>query len=132
MSKNAAIIMAAGLGTRMVSRKPKILHEVCGTPMLQWVIDSLQPLNLDRIIVVLGQKNGPEFGLIRGKVEYVIQKEKKGTAHAVMQAEKVLKSFKGNVLILSGDVPLIRTETLKELLSVHEEHSAAATVLTTV
>lgn len=130
MAKNAAIIMAAGLGTRMKSKIPKILHEVCGKPMLQWVIDALLPLNLDKIIVVLGQKNGPEFNLIQGKIEYVIQHERMGTGHAIMQAEKALTSFKGNVLILSGDVPLITTSTLRELLTIHEEQFASATILT--
>lgn len=122
--------MAAGLGTRMKSRIPKILHEVCGKPMLQWVIDALQPLNLDKIVVVLGNKNGEEFDLIKGKIEYVIQKEKKGTGHAIMQAEKVLQNFNGNVLILSGDVPLITTATLKDLLTIHQEQYASATILT--
>ncbi len=130
MAKNAAIIMAAGLGTRMKSRIPKILHEVCGKPMLQWVIDALQPLNLDRIIVVLGNKNGEEFDLIKGKIDYVIQKEKKGTGHAIMQAEKALEGFNGNVLILSGDVPLITTATLKDLLGIHQDQFASATILT--
>ncbi len=132
MAKNAAIIMAAGLGTRMKSRIPKILHEVCGKPMLQWVIDALLPLSLDKIIVVLGQKNGPEFDLIKGNIDYVIQHEKKGTGHAIMQAEKILSSFNGNVLILSGDVPLITTATLRDLLVVHQEQFASATILTSL
>ena len=122
--------MAAGLGTRMKSKRPKILHEVCGTPMFQLVIDALKPLNLEKIVVVLGQKNGDEFDLIKGKVSYVIQREKKGTAHAVMQAEKLLKNFNGNVLILSGDVPLVTTETLKSLLAIHLREFATATILT--
>jgi bifunctional UDP-N-acetylglucosamine pyrophosphorylase/glucosamine-1-phosphate N-acetyltransferase len=130
--KNAAIIMAAGLGTRMKSKKSKVLHEVCGKPMLQCVVDALEPLKLDRIVVVLGSPPGPEFRRIRGRVTWVVQKQKKGTGHAVMQAEKVLSKFQGNVLILSGDVPLITTATLKKLLAVHQKEYATATILTAV
>ena len=130
MAKNAAIIMAAGLGTRMKSQKPKILHEVCGVPMLQWVINALKPLKLEKIIVILGKKNGEEFELIKGNIHYVIQKEKKGTGHAVKQALPLLKGFTGNVLILSGDVPLIQTETLKKIINEHQKSYAMSTILT--
>jgi len=130
MAKNAAIIMAAGLGTRMKSQKPKILHEVCGVPMLQWVINALKPLKLEKIIVILGKKNGEEFKLIKGNIHYVIQKQKKGTGHAVKQALPLLKGFTGNVLILSGDVPLIQTETLKNLITEHQKSYAVSTILT--
>lgn len=131
--RTAAVVMAAGLGTRMKSEKPKVLHEVCGKPMLQWVLDSLQSLRLDRTVVVLG---GPPEGAFRGlrgrNLAWAEQRQRKGTAHAVMQAEKVLPAFDGELLVLSGDVPLLRAETLKSLLETHRREKAVATVLTAV
>lgn len=132
MTKAVAVVMAAGLGTRMKSQRSKIVHEICGKPIIKYVIGALKPLRLDKIILVVSSHQGEEQKFVTGNIVCVIQKEKKGTAHAVMQTRKILKNYNGDVIVLSGDVPLIRTETLKNLLLSHKKSYAVATILTAI
>lgn len=129
MSNLSVIILAAGLGTRMKSKKPKIMHEVAGKPMINCIIDQLQKFKVDKIVIVVGSKESINFDHDH-KIHYVIQKEKLGTSHAVMQAEKVLKSYKGDVLILNGDVPLITFDTLNKIVQEHRSSFAVLSLLT--
>ncbi len=126
-----ALILAAGEGTRMESSLPKVLHMLKGRPLLSWVLDAIDETGFDRTIVVIGHegKRVQEAVANRG-VEFVWQREQKGTGHAVLQAAPLLARRGGSVAILSGDVPLVQAETLNSLLAEHEAAGASATVMT--
>jgi bifunctional UDP-N-acetylglucosamine pyrophosphorylase/glucosamine-1-phosphate N-acetyltransferase len=129
----AAIILAAGKGKRMKSDLPKVLHHLGGKPMVEYVIHTAKAAGAERIILVIGHKWEQTQGYLESlKVEFAIQKEQLGTGHAVLQTEELLSDFQGQVLILCGDVPLLKVNTLKDLLEEHRKHNAAATVLTTI
>lgn len=129
----ATIIMAAGKGTRMKSNLPKVLHIVDDKPMLIHVIDLARQLNSERIINILGHKKDLVIEAIASEnVEYVIQEPQLGTGHAVQQTESLLKDFDGDVLVLSGDVPLLRKSTIDKMLKIHREADNGATVLTAI
>tara|TARA_B100000029_G_scaffold92901_1_gene82839 strand:- start:12124 stop:12873 length:750 start_codon:yes stop_codon:yes gene_type:complete len=126
------IILAAGKGTRMKSNLPKVLHNIGGQPMIMHVVNKAKRLGAQKIITVIGyQAEKIKKSLINEKIEFAYQLEQKGTGHAVLQCHDLLKDFKGNVLILSGDVPLISCETLKKLLLNHEKNNVDASILTT-
>lgn len=129
----ATIIMAAGKGTRMKSNLPKVLHIVDDKPMLIHVIDLARQLNSERIINILGHKKDLVIEAIASEnVEYVIQEPQLGTGHAVQQTYPLLKDFDGDVLVLSGDVPLLRKSTIDKMLKIHREADNGATVLTAI
>ncbi len=131
MQKNiAAIILAAGKGARMKSETPKVLHTLCGRPMLDYVLDSARDLKIKKSLVVLGYKHKTVKKSLPAGVDFVIQKKLLGTADAVKSAMPKLKSFKGTVLILYGDIPLLKKETLLGLLKYHARSNADATLLT--
>ena len=132
MSDTAVIIMAAGKGKRMKSNLPKVLHNLAGKPILNYVLATVSQLETERKILIVGYKNDKIRELIGNKIEYVEQKEQLGTAHAVLQTKKSLSDFKGNVLILSGDVPFLTVKTLKELLKYHQANNFCCTLLSTV
>ncbi len=132
MKNLAGIVLAAGLGTRMKSKKPKVFHEVAGKPMIECIIDQLDKLKLSKIVIVVGNKESIGALSNRSHIKFVIQKEKKGTAHAVKQAEKELKDFKGDIIILNGDVPLITAETLENLVLQHRNSFAKLSLLTAI
>lgn len=119
MKNLAGIILAAGKGTRMKSVLPKVLHEVAGRPMLHYPVKVLRKLKARRSVVVVGYEAGLVKSAFSGEgVTFVEQARQLGTGHAVMCAAKVLVGFKGDVLILSGDVPLITPATVKALMRV--------------
>ncbi|MCA1561215.1 MAG: bifunctional UDP-N-acetylglucosamine diphosphorylase/glucosamine-1-phosphate N-acetyltransferase GlmU [Acidobacteria bacterium] len=128
------VILAAGRGTRMKSALPKVLHGLAGLPMIEHVLRAAEPLNAasttiivghgaDRVRAALGKRLGLRFAL---------QEPQLGTAHALLQAEPLLAGAQGTLVLLSGDVPLLRTGTLRGLARTHEERRAAATVLTAI
>jgi UDP-N-acetylglucosamine diphosphorylase/glucosamine-1-phosphate N-acetyltransferase len=128
----AIVIMAAGKGTRMNSDLPKVLHRIGGRPMIEHVLLTADLLKPDRKIAIVGHRRDEVEAVVQAfGVECVVQDPQLGTAHAVQQAERVLEDFTGDVVILSGDVPLLRTETLRKLRQRHREMQAAGTVLTT-
>jgi len=118
----------------MNTKTAKVLHEVCGRPMLEWVLDACRAAGVQKHIVVVGY--GKEQIIDRykdaGDVVFVEQNEQKGTGHAVMCCREQLEGFTGQTLILCGDAPLIRTETLNELLEKHGQENAAVTLATAV
>ncbi|MDR1205247.1 MAG: bifunctional UDP-N-acetylglucosamine diphosphorylase/glucosamine-1-phosphate N-acetyltransferase GlmU [Peptococcaceae bacterium] len=131
MDKSVAVVLAAGMGTRMKSDVPKMLHPVCGKPMLLYVVDALEEAKTERIITVLGHEAGRVQEIIRGRSESVPQLEPLGTGHALIQALPALEAYEeGDCLVLCGDTPLIRGETLRDLRYAHREAGAAATLLT--
>jgi bifunctional UDP-N-acetylglucosamine pyrophosphorylase/glucosamine-1-phosphate N-acetyltransferase len=129
----AAIILAAGRGKRMKSDLPKVLHQLGGKPMVEYVIHTAKAAGAERIILVIGHKWEQTQNYLENlKVQFAIQREQLGTGHAVLQTKELLFDFEGEVLILCGDVPLLKVNTLKDLLEEHRRHNAAATVLTTI
>lgn len=131
----AAVILAAGLGTRMKSKKVKVLHEIAGLPMVCYSARTAAKLNLAPITVVVGHQGDEveqalrEF-LPKTDIRFVTQREQKGTGHALKMARKELKNFKGDLLILYGDVPLLSAETVRSFRRFHEKSEAVLSVLT--
>lgn len=128
----AAVILAAGQGTRMKSNLLKVLHPVAGRPMLEHVVQAARQTGVDRCLVVVGYQAEKVQELLGDSVEYVRQEQQLGTGHAVLQAQVPLAAFRGDLLVLYGDNPLLEPATLQELLVRHRETGAAATVLSAV
>ena len=126
----AAIVLAAGAGTRMKSDKPKVAHEVLGKPLVKWVIDAAEEAGVDKIIAVVGHKREQVIPLVEGKAEIVVQEEQRGTADAVLSCRDALAGFEGSVLVLSGDCPLITSDTMRALAEMRDSADAAVVVLT--
>ncbi len=126
----AVIILAAGKGERMKSSLPKILHPLCGRPMVSYVFDLVKSLGMRNVITVLGHKHEETREFIPPGIKVAVQKKLIGTADAIKAAAPLLKNFKGTVVILYGDVPLLKKETLKKLIKCHVENKADATLLT--
>ena len=127
----AIVIMAAGKGTRLKSKRPKVLHEVGGKPLIRHVVDAArQIVPPEDVYVIVGH----EAGLVRDSVaklgvQFVEQTEQRGTGHAIQTARQATEGYE-NIIVLSGDVPLIRPETIRKVRDFHLEHRAAMTVLT--
>jgi UDP-N-acetylglucosamine diphosphorylase/glucosamine-1-phosphate N-acetyltransferase len=131
MADVATVILAAGEGKRMRSDLPKVLHPLNGRPMIHYVIDAAEKIDSKKIILIIGHKKELVMEATRDrKVEYVVQEKQLGTGHAVLQTEPHFKNYDGNVLVLSGDVPLLRPESLEELIKGHEKEGPLATLLT--
>lgn len=125
-----AVILAAGKGTRMKSKKHKVLHPICGKPIIDHILAQLAQLDAKKTIMVVGHLGQSLREYLGEQVQFVEQKEQLGTAHAVMQTEPILKGKEGITLVLNGDHPLFTADTLKQLLETHHASKAAATVLT--
>ena len=127
-----AVILAAGKGTRMKSDLPKVLHELSGRPLLDHVMDTSAAAGIDRMVVVVGHKASlVEETCNRPGIEFVLQQPQLGTGHAVQMAVPALRSG-GYCVVLAGDVPLLRTKTLKRLVEGTISSGASAVVLTCV
>lgn len=126
------IILAAGKGTRMKSEKPKVSFMLAGKPLINRVYESVKNLELKRIVVVVGFKKEQVINLLPAdrRILFAEQKEQLGTGHAVMSADIHLKEQQGNTLILCGDVPLLKTETIEKILLEHISTDADCTILT--
>jgi bifunctional UDP-N-acetylglucosamine pyrophosphorylase/glucosamine-1-phosphate N-acetyltransferase len=131
--RTVAVILAAGKGKRMKSDLPKVLQKLGGKPMVEYVVETAQKVGVKRIILVVGHKreNTQEF-LKHLDVEFVIQEEQLGTGHAVLQTKDHLSNFDGDVLILCGDMPLLKSKTVRKLVEEHRTKKAVATVLTAI
>ena len=128
--KTAAIVLAAGAGTRMKSGKPKVAPEVLGKPLANWVLDAAEEAGIERLVTVVGHKREQVIPLVEDRAEIVVQEEQRGTAHAVLSCSDALADFEGSLLVLSGDCPLITSETMKALIDMRESNDAAVVVLT--
>ncbi|WP_293146564.1 MULTISPECIES: bifunctional UDP-N-acetylglucosamine diphosphorylase/glucosamine-1-phosphate N-acetyltransferase GlmU [unclassified Microcoleus] len=137
----AIAILAAGRGTRMKSDLPKVLHELGGRSLVERVLQSCQEIEISRRLVIVGYRGelvkqslmesqeipeNPDFP----PLEFVEQTEQLGTGHAIQQLLPHLKGFPGDLLVLNGDVPLLRAETIKQLMAIHQQHKNSATILT--
>ncbi len=126
----AALVRAAGQGTRMKSDLAKVLHRMSGEPLLAHVLRALERLDMGRTLVVIGhQRERVREAFAGADVEWVVQAEQRGTGHAVLMAGPALGEFGGTLLVVCGDTPLLRAETLHDLLERHERDGAAVTVL---
>jgi UDP-N-acetylglucosamine diphosphorylase/glucosamine-1-phosphate N-acetyltransferase len=134
MKPLAAIVLAAGKGTRMKSERAKVTFPIADKAMVQRVVDTALELDCAKISVVVGWKKDTVIGALDedDRLEFVEQKEQLGTGHAVQMAAKSLATFEGDVLILCGDVPLLSADTVRQLHEKHVKTGAAATVLTAV
>lgn len=127
-----SVILAAGMGTRMKSKMPKVLHKVCGKPLSKWVIDASKAAGADKVCAVVGHKAETVKEVLGDVCEFALQAEQKGTGHAVMQAIDVIKNSKGEVVILNGDTPLITAETINKAIEYHKNNGNQATVITAI
>lgn len=130
MSNRFAIILAAGQGTRMKSKLYKVLHPVCGKPMVQHVVEQVSQLGLQEAVTIVGHGAELVKKQLGEQSKFALQAEQLGTAHAVAQAASLLEQETGTTLVICGDTPLITAETMEALLQHHEEMGAKATVLT--
>ena len=130
MHNRYAVILAAGQGTRMKSKLYKVLHPVCGKPMVQHVVDQVKKLNIQEMVTVIGHGAEKVKGQLGEESHYALQAEQLGTAHAVMQAQESLEGKEGITIVVCGDTPLIKAETMESLFKHHRELSAKATILT--
>lgn len=130
----AAVIMAAGKGTRMKDpSRAKVMYELNGFPMIHYVADLAYELEAKRVIVVVGHQRELVTEFLRREhptVETVVQVQQLGTGHAVLQAEPLLRDFEGDTVVLSGDVPMLTAASMQELLHHHHATKAIATILT--
>lgn len=134
MNNIAAIILAAGKGTRMKSDCAKVMHPLAGQPMLAWPLQIARSGGAEKLVVVIGHQAEvvEKYCASSPNTECVLQAEQLGTGHAVACAKEVLSSFQGTVLILCGDTPLLTTQTIQKLLASHHEQKAVLTVLTAI
>jgi UDP-N-acetylglucosamine diphosphorylase/glucosamine-1-phosphate N-acetyltransferase len=130
----AVVILAAGKGTRMNNPDmAKVMYDVNKKPMIQYVVELAYTLQAHRILVIVGWRKDSvieHFAAIGKKVEFIEQKEQLGTGHALLQTAEALKDFDGELIVLSGDVPLLTEKTVKALVGYHRTSEAVATILT--
>ncbi len=126
----AAIILAAGKGTRMKSDTHKVLHPIAGRAMIEHLMESVEALSPERVVVIVGDRREQVEAALAGRATFAVQAPQLGTAHAVLQAREALAGWNGDVLILSGDVPFIRPETMRRMIAaLHADPAPAAVVL---
>lgn len=130
MKNRYAVILAAGQGTRMKSKLYKVLHPVCGKPMILHIVDQVKQLGIEDIVTIIGHGAEKVKETVGESVLYALQSEQLGTAHAVLQARDHLAHKDGVTIVLCGDTPLITKETMEKLINHHEQANAKATVLT--
>ncbi len=127
----AAVILAAGKGTRMKSALPKVLHPICGEPMLYYPLEASRQAGFKQLKVVVGhQAEQVKERFANDDATWIEQTDQLGTGHALMCAAEALRGYSGPLLLLCGDVPLLKAETLKQLENYHAQQKSAVTVLT--
>ncbi len=127
-----AVILAAGEGTRMKSKMPKVLHEVMGRPMVKRVVDTAKDLGAKNICVVTGHMSETVQEALKDEnVSFAVQEKQLGTGHAVMQAEEYINENE-DVLILYGDTPLIKAETLEKLIEYHRSENNGVSIISAI
>lgn len=131
MKKISTAIMAAGKGTRMKSDLPKVLHKLNNRSMVHYVIDLAEKINSEKIVLIIGHKKElVEEECSDRHVQFVTQSPQLGTGHAVQMTEPVFKDYDGDILVLSGDVPLLTEKSIRALIKEHQNSNATATLLT--
>lgn len=128
--KKMAIVLAAGQGKRMKSKLYKVLHPVCGKPMVSHVLESVRKASCERSVVIVGHGAEAVQSVLGQSAEYALQAEQLGTGHAVMQAKAMLGEEEGVTVVICGDTPLVSAETVEAMIALHIKQGAAATILT--
>lgn len=124
------IVLAAGQGKRMKSKLYKVLHPVCGKPMIDYVVTALKQSGVDRLVTIVGHGAEAVREYLGDRTEYALQEQQLGTGHAVLQAEPLLGNQDGITLVVNGDAPLVNAESLKAMVELHRTRNAAATIMT--
>ena len=132
MKQKFGIILAAGKGTRMKSSLYKVMHPVCGKPMVEHVVDQVEKTGATEIVAIVGHGAEMVQNHLGDRVSYAVQAEQLGTGHAVLQAESLLKEKEGTTIVICGDTPLLTSATLTALMEEHERTGAKATILTAI
>ena len=127
-----AVVLAAGKGTRMKSNKSKLVHKIYGKELVKRVVETAKKAGIDQVVTVVGYKQEQVQLVLGDSVDYAYQEEMLGTGHAVLQAEKYLKGKQGKVVVLNGDVPIIRAETIQNLVNKSIHNKEYATLLTAI
>jgi len=131
-----AVILAAGKGKRMKSFLPKVLHQIAGRPIIDYIVSTCENLKIPRMILVIGHKKEMVKDFFQQKkqkgLEFVEQKKLLGTGHAVLQTKNLLSNWDGELLVLCGDVPFLSAKTIRKILETHRKTKAQATVLTAI
>ena len=122
MEEFAALILAAGKGTRMKSGVPKVLHHVAGSPMISYVVDAVRSGGFQEIVIVVGHESAEvrKVAQVPG-IKFALQEPQLGTGHAVAAARESFRGFSGDILILCGDIPLLQSKTIKEFIRFHQK-----------
>jgi len=128
--KIMSIILAAGQGKRMKSKQYKVLHQVCGKPMVGHVLDTIKKANCEETVVVVGFGAEQVQAYIGDQATFVKQEQQLGTGHAVLQAAPILEQQEGITIVICGDTPLVKTETIEKMIELHQQTASAATILT--
>lgn len=132
MGHYSLVILAAGKGTRMKSKKQKVLHEIAGKSMIDHLLDSVRPLPLEEKIMIVGYQGDQLRAKFKDtQVTFALQKNQLGTGHALLRAKELLTSTGGSLLILPSDVPLVRTEVLSQFVHFHENNEFKVSILST-
>ncbi|MGH3580356.1 MAG: NTP transferase domain-containing protein, partial [Candidatus Binatia bacterium] len=129
-SKIGAVVLAAGRSTRFRSARSKLVHELGGRPLITWGLTTLRRLGVAPVVVVVGPQADEVRAACGPQVRFAVQDEPRGTGHAVQAAERALAGFDGSLLVLYGDLPLLRAETLQRLIDTHHATSGVLTLLT--
>jgi len=132
MENSIAIVLAAGKGTRMKSEKSKLVHKILGKEIVLRAVENAQAAGVEDIIAVVGYRKEQVQEVLKDTVKYAVQGEMLGTGHAVMQAQEYLKGKKGKVVVLNGDVPILRPETIQKLIEKSTANKEYATLLTAI
>jgi len=131
--KSRALILAAGKGKRMKSERSKVLHEINGKSLIEYVVDALDVDEIERIGVIVSEQNIDEIREILGRrVDFIIQKEQLGTGHAVLSAENWLNGFEGKIVVVVGDAPFLDKQTVRGLLVEFETNNCAGVLLSAI
>ncbi len=131
MNKISALILAAGEGKRMKSKKSKLIHKLCGKAMIEWVFAAIKGSGIDEVAIITGQKSEQVRECMGARASaYIMQEKQLGTGHAVMQAEEYYKGYDGHLVVLCGDTPLIEKSTLNAAIDFHISGGFSATVIT--
>ncbi|QSZ27467.1 bifunctional UDP-N-acetylglucosamine diphosphorylase/glucosamine-1-phosphate N-acetyltransferase GlmU [Aceticella autotrophica] len=131
MENFSTLVLAAGLGKRMKSRHPKVVHKICGKAMIEWIIMNVKASGSDDIVVVVGHGAEEVKEILKDSVKYALQEKQLGTGHAAMLALSLLPD-KGDIMILTGDTPLITADNLKEFMKFHSKKNNAVTILSAI
>lgn len=127
-----AVVLAAGEGKRMKSKNSKVVHEIYGKALIEWVYNSVKKAGIDECVAIVGHRADQVKECLGNNVQYAVQDKQLGTGHAVMQAEANLKGKEGYVFVLCGDTPLVTSETISNTIKFHKQNGNSATVITAV